>query len=336
MRDLMKLIRMEVFNCFEEKPTDTGGGGGGGELEPIKIDMGNGNITSLPAGTDLTDPLSSTDSETEKEEEQTGIIDEELLKDLPEGFAKQLAGKSVADILKDYANSQSYIGKLKTDLGKKQEQLDGGDKRTSEVVSSEINELSKTLKSKESELSELNEMVDGDYFVKLNDEVEKLKGQIGKLNDEAGDLKVDGLLNERYDKDFNTGFFKDQREAYKEAYGLDFEDKIWDAVSEKARLINGGGKVTPESMESAVMMTLGKERYTKILTTNGEQAMRLKLKEAGGKVIPQLDGDAGKGVLPLDYSQLSQPVREKIVNAFPGKQFIKEFEKKTGLDLTTL
>lgn len=330
MKDLMKLMQMEVFNCIEEKPDDDVSGSSGNE---VKI---GSETVKISEDVDLRDPALSTDSESKEEEEQTGSISAEQLEGLPEGFAEQLKGKSVQDILKDYANSQSHIGKLNTKIGVLQEQASGKDVQTSEQLTTDNNTLMNEIKEKESKLADMNEMVDGDDFVKLNRDIEKLKGKSDKFKSDIEDLKVNELVAERYDKDFNDGALKNMRESLKKDFGLDFEDNVWGALSTKAKEINGAGKISAESMESAVIMTVGAEVYRKTLTTQGEQDLRGKLKKAGEAALPLLTGEGGKGKQPLDYNNLPPAVKSAVVNSLSNKQFQKVFKEKYGYDLTSI
>ncbi len=326
MKRFIEQIMREAFPRFE--PGEDPDGGSAGGITQINV---AGEMIDMPAGLNLEEP-----GEPGTGDGQPTLITKEMLSHLPEGVAKQIEGKSLQEVLTSFANAQSFIGKQGTEIGALKKQLGDGDKRTSAKASKEYEDLSKQLKKSEDDLAELDELVDGDDYLSKSKETEVLRKKAEKLKAEISDLKVTEMINVKMDEKFNqTGLVK-MRDSLMKDFQMEFDDETWKAVSEKAKLINGPGEITPEAMESAVIMTIGTETYRKTLTSQGEMNMREKLSKASKMEMPLLDGSSGKGKQALDYNKLPGPIRQQVVNALKSEKFLTLFEKTHGFDLRKL
>ena len=312
-------IAMEGPSFGEEDGGDGGAGGGDSSDDMVEVKIGNETVKVPKESLDSED---STDSDDESG--QSGNNAEGQSK-YTEGFNQKIAGKSADEIAEMLHNAEKTI----TTQGKKLGDATKGKKRDSNTVNIEKKDIDGKITSIESEMEKLDPLVDVDKYAKLQGDLKKLQGSSGKLDDELSDIGLSEKIDAKYNEEYNDTFLKDSRKTYEEWMGVEIEDENWDAIAEKAKEINGLGKLTEESVEAAMILDIGMERYRKILSTQGELNMRTKMGTAGNKTTKMLGTEQHKGG-PVNFDELSEKQQTKVIAKMKTPEFRKVFKAQYG------
>lgn len=243
----------------------------------------------------------------------------------PEGFTKKYADKSREDLLKQLYEQEKHIGKQSEKIGSNRD-----DERTAETAKQEIKSLDKKIVEQQNKLDEMDAVMDPNDYKEAEKDLQKLKSKYEKLEDELLDLTINERIERKYNEDYNNQMISNARESYKDEMGLDFDEDAWKEIAEHAKKLNGAGKMTAESFESAVMQAIGKDKYRKILSSQSEVNMREKMRKAQSNAVKVAGDKAAPSATRIE--DMTDEQFSRAMNKLPAKDFIR-IAKKLGYDV---
>lgn len=280
---------------------------------------------------DVEDTSTSEKSDTEEEtsEEETEESQEETSEEIPQMFQ----GKTPAELVKIIQDKERFVGEQSREIGDLRAKITPEKSQTSKGIKENITNLKGKLNNIDNRISKLDPDLDEEYST-LSIRKKELTNELENTQQSYQDVFMREIVREETAGESNVQLAKDIRKDYENNYKLGFNDEEWKAITGTVNNISFDVKHTKSDYESALIHTLGIDKYRKIMIGQAEADTREKIAKAKEKEIPIIEG--GKSVasgtmdlLSLSTKQLNDVIAKnpKILDNLTKEQLDKLYTK---------
>lgn len=308
----------------EEKATEekeTGKKEEGTKEEEILVDVEDTSTSEKP------------ESDKEKTGEETEEIPEETSGKTKEEIPTMFQGKKPAELVKIIQDKERFIGQRSKEIGDLKAKLTPEKPQTSKGIKKNMNSLKGKLNNIDNRISKLDPDLDDEYST-LSIRKKELTKELENSKESYQDVFMREIVREETAGESNVELAKDVRKDYEDNYKLMFNDEEWKAITGTVNNISLDVKQTKSDYESALIHTLGIDKYRKIMIGQAEANTRDKIAKAKEREAPAIEGGKSTSTGSLDL--LSLPKKElnklvdkhaKILDKLTPKQLDKLYDK---------
>lgn len=230
---------------------------------------------------------------------------------VPLKFARRFEGKTTAQLIELMYEKEQHIGRLGNDLGKER---DRNKPKGSETLKADRDTLYKSIDELEARLDDMDSVNDPEDYQKAKTDLANKRKELRKIQDDLQETLIRETHSSGPLAQVNETLAAQIRETYKADYGVNFTDAQWKEIVDEAMLTAGEDTLTEDDVESALVRTMGAERYRKMLLGQGKLKAREEIARANDKVVKQIGGEDNSGIHSYDLNSMDDAKLLKLSN----------------------